>query len=307
MKITFAEQAEKFLREGANRKRNPLRPASLRTYKAQIDTHLLPLLGKMPLQDVGNKVVSEVVQKLSEKGLSPRTIGLNVMILKKIRKSAVNEDGNQLFPITWNAEVIDAPAMDDTKQPTVSAQQVQDAMSKAGKYQKALYALLAGTGLRIAEALSIKMGPDNDQDTVWIPAESKIIVRKQRGRHGDGPVKTKAGYREIDLAPELNNLLSATFIDLFTAKYGPNALLFGDCEGCYRGALKADGIEGGFHTFRRFRVTHLRLNGVPEALVKYWTGHAAGNITEHYTQVAGEIESRKQHAAKAGLGFELPN
>lgn len=301
MKITFAQQAQKFLLESANRKRNPLRPASLRTYRAQIETHLIPLIGKKSLQDVGNKVVSEVVQKLVEKGLSPSSITLNVVIIKKIRKSAVNSEGDQLFPATWNTDVIDAPVAGKLKQPTVSAQQVQDAISEARKSDRpecaGLYLILASTGLRIAEALALKFGQDDGVSTVWVQSESKIIVRQQKTKTGVATTKTEAGQREIDLVPELN--------DQFKDQK-PEEVIFPDSESYYREHLKLDGIEGGFHAFRRFRVTHLRLNGVPEALVKYWTGHAAGNITERYTQVAGEIESRKKHAAQAGLGFQLP-
>lgn len=301
MKITFAQQAERFLQEGAYRKRNPLRPASIRTYRTCINT-LVPLIGKFMLQTVGNKVVNEVVTKLSNDGYSARSIALNVTVIKKIRKSAVNEDGDQLFPATWNAEVIDAPGVGDGKQPMVSAAGLQDAISKADAHRKALYALLAGTGLRIAEARALKMAPDDGISTTWIPSESKIIVRQQMTRNGLATTKTKAGQREVDLAPELNEFLKKSFFALLDT--GVQAFI--DCENCYRDHLEEDGITGGFHAFRRFRVTHLKLAGVPDALIKFWVGHAAGNVTEQYTQVAGEIESRKTWAAKAGLGFQLP-
>jgi integrase len=298
--VTFADQAEKFLADGATRKRNPLRPASLRTYRTVLNT-LLPLIGKLSLETVGNKVVKDVVTKLSDEGYSARSIALNVVLIKKIRRSAISEDGDPLFPYEWNTDVIDAPSTDGDKQPTVSAQQVQDAISKADTSRKALYALLASTGLRIAEALAIKAGPDDGVSTIWLPFESKIIVRQQMTRTGLGPTKTKAGVREVDLAPELNEYLSK-IVNSDTALYP----VFMESESNYRGLLKKDGIAGGFHAFRRFRITHLRLSGVPDALIKFWVGHAAGNVTEHYTQVAGEIESRKSWAAKAGIGFKLP-
>lgn len=307
-KLTFAMQAVKFLESGATRKRNPLRPASLRTYRAQIETHLLPLIGKMALELVGNKVVNELVSELTHQGLSARTIGLNVTIIKKIRKSAVSDNGDQLFPYEWNADVIDAPVADGSKQPTLNAQQVQDAITKAAPHERALYALLAGTGLRIAEALALKLDPDDGVSTIWIPSESKVIVRQQMTRSGLATTKTKAGQREVDLAPELNDFLIALLKDQFLeqGETCKDVLVFNDCEGCYRVALQNDGIEGGFHCFRRFRVTHIRMNGVPDPLVKYWIGHAASNTTEHYTQVEEGIESRKMHAAKVGLGFKLP-
>ena len=305
MKIAFESQARKFLADGASRKRNPLRPATLRTYKSQIEANLIPIIGKMGLQTIGNKVLSDVVTKLSGRGLSPRTITLNVTIIKKIRKSAITENGDQMFPYEWNTEVIDAPSVQDDKKATVSAQAVQDAISKAEPPQKALYALLAGTGLRIAEARAIKLIPDDGVSTVWLPKESKIIIRQQMTRTGLAATKTSAGVREVDLAPELNEFLGAPVADKLGLS--KDFLLFSDCENCYRTHLEKDGIAGGFHAFRRFRVTHLKLQGVPDAIIKFWIGHAAGNITEVYTQVGGEIQSRKDWAAKAGLGFKLPD
>jgi integrase len=299
MKITFAQQAEKFLQDGAIRKRNPLRQSTLRTYRAQIETHLIPKIGKLKLQDVGNKVVSRVVTDMASEGLSAGTIQLNVVIIKKIRRSAVNEDGDSLFPISWNSDVIDAPEI-SPKQPTICLETLETALQRANAHDKALYALLGSTGLRIAEARALTIGPDDGVNTVWIPSESKVIVRQQATRDGFGPTKTKAGKREVDLNPELNDFLIKQVGD----RMGP---LFPNCETCYADHLKANGIGGGFHVFRRFRITHLKLQGVPDPLIKFWVGHTTGNdITEHYTQVGGEIQSRKDWAAKAGVGFKLP-
>ena len=45
--------------------------------------------------------------------------------------------------------------------------------------------------------------------------------------------------------------------------------------------LEELGIEQlGFHSFRRFRVTHLESSYVPSALVKYRTGHAKSSDGE---------------------------
>lgn len=303
-KVTFAMQAEWFLNDCQVRKRNPLRTETLRAYKSHIAS-LNPLIGGMSLEAIGNKMVAAIVTEFSERGLTPRSIAAKVFIIKAIRKSAVNDDGEQLFPITWNSRKIDAPGIDSAKRPTVTAQQVQDAISKADTSRKALYALLAGSGLRIAEALAIKLGPDDKVSTVWLPQDSKLIVRLQLGRNGFVPTKTKAGVREVDLAPELNKYLTDSYLAIPPVR-AAETRLFANGLGYYAKYLRKDGIEGGFHTFRRFRTTHIRLNGVPDALVDYWTGHAAGTITEQYTQVAGVIESRKAHAKRAGLGFALP-
>ena len=309
-KITFEYQAKKFLEQGATRKRNPLRPASLRTYKSQIEKNLIPLIGKVPLELVGNKAVKNVVAKLSEQGLSPRTIALNVMIIKKIRKSAVNDEGDPLYPATWNTEMIDAPEAEPmTQGSTITQEGVQEAISRAETVDKALYALLAGSGLRIAEALSIKLGPDDGVSSIWLPTENKIIVRQQRGRSGLAPTKTKAGIREVDLSGELTTFLVETF---GTWKPGerplgqPGELLFPGLENAYRVRLEKNGVSSGFHSFRRFRITHLNRMSTPTGLEYFWTGHAAGDVHGKYIMFGNEIETRKLEAARVGLGFKLP-
>jgi integrase len=296
MKVTFEQQAERFLKEGANRKRNPLRPASVRTYQTAINI-LAPIIGKMPLQDIGNKVLNETVTKLSEQGYSPRSIALNVMLIKKVKKSAADEDGNQLFPTTWSADIIDAPEP-VSEGAMIALETLETALQKANVHDKALYALLAGTGLRIAEALAIQVIEDDGVSTVWIPSESKIVVRQQRTRTGLGPTKTKAGQREVDLSPELNE---------FLAKSAPEVVgfLFPGKESGYRDRLEKNRVTG-FHSFRRFRITHLNKMSTPTGLEHYWSGHSAGDVHSKYIRFGSEIETRKSEASRVGLGFALP-
>jgi integrase len=68
-------------------------------------------------------------------------------------------------------------------------------------------------------------------------------------------------------------------------------------------------LEGGkaFHSFRRFRASHLRKNRVPWDLQKLWLGHANKDVTDRYAeQLKEDIEWRKQEPERVGLGFELP-
>jgi integrase len=43
--------------------------------------------------------------------------------------------------------------------------------------------------------------------------------------------------------------------------------------------------KAGFHSFRRFRATHLSKSRAPEALMKFWMGHAEKNQTEEYVKL----------------------
>jgi integrase len=82
--------------------------------------------------------------------------------------------------------------------------------------------------------------------------------------------------------------------------------MFPQSESHYRLALNKCGIKGGFHSLRRFRVTHLRTEGVPDPLVHFWVGHEDETVTDGYTIVKSEIEKRKTWVEKVGLGFTLP-
>jgi integrase len=68
--------------------------------------------------------------------------------------------------------------------------------------------------------------------------------------------------------------------------------------------MKKHGIPG-FHTFRRFRTTHMRDAAVPEDIIRFWLGHAGHDITDRYSKLAENVELRKEWALRAGLGFSL--
>jgi hypothetical protein len=66
--------------------------------------------------------------------------------------------------------------------------------------------------------------------------------------------------------------------------------------------------EGGYgmHSFRRFRETHLKLEGVPQPIIDFWSGHGKKTISDVYTKVKMETCKRRDWCEKAGLGFKLP-
>ncbi len=62
----------------------------------------------------------------------------------------------------------------------------------------------------------------------------------------------------------------------------------------------------GYHSFRRFRITHLENMGVPRGMAMFWTGHASRNVHETYIKFERDLQARKEWCEKAGLGFEIP-
>jgi integrase len=299
------EQAERFIRQIANRKRAPARLATLKTFRNRLNSVILPRLGEMDLKDVENGVIRRFIADISQT-LAPTTVTATLSLLKAVIASAVDENGNRTYNRTWNADFIDAPLIvqKNLNAPVIGRESLLQAISKAQGTDKPLYAILAGTGLRIGECLALGTGPQNDLNT-WNPDKATFSIRStvlQNGQIQPMP-KTEAGIREVDIHPELNSFLRSRPIE--------SGLLFQNNSKplVYSTVLRRMhklGIEEAFHAFRRFRVTHLEANNVPHTLIQFWTGHAAGDITDRYTRIGSDIQTRKEWCLKAGLGFQLP-
>jgi integrase len=290
--MNFETQAEQYMIEIAS----VARPKTLQVYRSILNTRILPAIGKLELSEVDNKTVKLLVGRLAEADLSPATISLAVTLVKQIVKSAVDERGNPLYPVVWNPGFIKAPEVLPEAQnaPIMGQKPLGEALQRTSGRVKVLVALLAGTGLRIGEALALGVEDGN----VWDPQSGTLSIRAtvENGQLQPQP-KTRAGRRVVDLAPQLNDLMKA-------AEFQEDAPLFPKSYHSYFREFQKLGIPG-FHSLRRLRVTHLQNENVPISLIKFWIGHSAGDISERYTKFGAEIRMRKDWSIKAGLGFSL--
>jgi integrase len=298
--MDFRTQADLFLTEIANRQSGPARANTLKAYRSLLSSRILPLIGGLDMKDVGNKTAKVLVASLVSADLSAATITLAVSLVKQIVKSAVDDEGNQLYPRTWNTRFIDAPKVDKSTQKTPVAHPaaLQSAVQPSNGEVGVLVALLAGTGLRVGEALSLMVGEDDGVNSFWDAANKTLNLRTTLV---DGQVqnatKTKAGTRVVDLDTRLNDVLRLQFANA-------EGRLFRTSERTLRRQIEALGIHG-FHSMRRFRITHLQAENVPQMLTKFWAGHAAEGQTEQYTKMGSKIQERKDWSERAGLGFSL--
>ena len=297
--MNFERQAAKFMLEIAHRKSDPVRTNTLHVYRSLLDARILPILGQIEMVDINNKTVKALVVSLTESRLSPATINLAVTLVKQIVKSAVDDEGDPLYPRTWNTRFIDAPRVNPKSQkaPICPLETLQAAVDETEGEVRVLIALLGGTGLRIGEALTLFVGPDDGVNSFWDPQAGTLTIRTTLvDREVQHATKTEAGTRTVDLDPSLNALLHSLLPRTGRLFLTPHRTL--------RRRLAAHGIQG-FHALRRFRITHLQGENVPSTLTKFWAGHAMGDITERYTKVGADIQKRKVWSEKAGLGFQL--
>lgn len=292
--MNIREQSVAFLEGLKSRHRNPIKPATLRAYNSYLTTWIVPSIGNLDLAVFKNGEMKRFVAKLTEAELAPATVTGVVNCLKSVVSSAVDDDGNELYPRQWNNTFIDLPVVDPRKQkaPTIGVPELLQAISGPDKGFGSLLALLAASGLRISEAMALRMGSDDGIGSFWLPEHQKLVIRGQmQGGQFLAP-KTEAGFREVDVCPELSRYLQPT-----SGKY----LFEIPLSSAYAKAEQA-GIPG-FHSLRRFRTTYLRQIGTPDNLVKFWIGHGGRDITDRYTHLHRNIALRKEWAIKAGLGF----
>jgi integrase len=66
--------------------------------------------------------------------------------------------GDQLYPRKWNHDFVGMPIVrkEEQHRPTVTGSEVEQIIANSRRRYAVLFAVLAGTGLRIGEALGLK-------------------------------------------------------------------------------------------------------------------------------------------------------
>ena len=276
-----------------------MKPATVSGWRDALNAWLLPELGDTLLADVSNKTVRELVEKMSAAGLSAKTIVNYVQVVKLVVASRVNDEGEQVYPRTWNHDFIQLPVVRKDKQhrPTVTDADLKDILSNTKKRKYVvLFSLLAGTGLRVGEALALR-------STDFGPDCRVLHVRRSVWRGQEQEPKTSNAVRVVDipeiLAKELRDYVSSVSGFLFATADG-RPLQQRNVLRILHGRKPVE-----FQAFRRFRLTWLRKNGVPKDLERYWMGHAPEEVGDLYSKLKDDVALRQDWAERAGLGFEL--
>ena len=165
-----------------------------------------------------------------------------------------------------------------------------------------LFALLAGTGLRIGEALALRVEDVGDRVIRVAHGLSSVTGEIQSP-------KTKNGVREVDLHPALALLLN----QIITVRHDKLTFLFD--QRCQRvvledlhDALSATGspLHAAFTPFAATGTPFSAKLRVPDGLIQFWMGHARASMTDTYDKVRDDLEFRRFTAEQVGLGFECP-
>jgi integrase len=270
-----------------------------------VDKWLNPNIGELPLASINNRAVKTLVTKMHAANLSAQTMTTYINLVKLVVGSAIDDNGEQLFPRKWNNEFIDLPVIENQKQPTFTAETMSAIVEKTSGQDQILYALLAGTGLRVGEAFGLEVRHlSTDCRT--------ITVEQSCWQKSIQTPKTKSAYRQIDVCPELAKLIKEFIGDrksglVFANGTGGPLSQTNVVRRSLHPILEELGVEKtGFHAMRRFRTTWLRKQRTPEDLIRFWLGHAKSSMTDAYSKLSDDIEYRREVAEKIGTGFTVP-
>lgn len=302
---TFREQAKHFMLLKTTNKRKPAKPATLSTWQSCLEKWLNPNIGELPVANINNAVMKQLVAKMHASGLSAKSIINYSGLVKLIVASAKSEEGEQLYLRKWDSDFIDLPIVRNQRQPKFTTETMSSIVQTATGQYRVLYALLAGSGLRIGEALGLEIGKHVSSDG------STLQIRQSVWEGKTQEPKTPSAVRDVDLFPALAAMVKALIADrtagfLFQNKLGKPLAKSNVLRRSLHPILTALNVEkAGFHSFRRFRATHLSKSRVPESLAIFWMGHAETNQTEEYVKLLDEVNYRKEIAENIGLGFDL--
>jgi len=296
---TFAQEAEWW-------KENRLslfKPSCQEAMGSHVDKYLLPRFGKLPVDAVDERQVQEFIAELSRtefvrngtrKKLSPKSIRNIMGVLKLILGERVWRD--------WNLSMPEIPVKE---QRYFTADEMLRIVGAAKGQWRVLFATLASTGLRAGEAFGLHV---DDLDLT----AGKVYVRRSVWNGHEVTVKTKRGYRVVNIEPTLVTMLKQHLGERKIGRVFQTRTGTPFSKGNVRRKLlsilrELDLKKGGLNAFRHGRVSILQENGVPGDLVKEWVGHSSLRTTSRYTHFRDDY--RQQVASELGLfsGVVGPN
>lgn len=287
------------------------KPSSVLSMENHLTKHILPRFGHLPLDFVDETAIQEFVADLKRATFERRRKnGDRIKTYKLSRKTILNIVGLVKLVLgrkRWMGWELDLGKPEDPQQRYFTEDQLKQIIDAAEGQYRVLFALLAGTGMRIGEAAGLYVH-DLDLDNCVISVRRAVWNGKEQSP------KTKNAVREIDIDPGLADLLKQHVRDkkagrVFEARNGSPISGGNIFKRVLHPLLKRLGIpRAGLHAFRHSRVTMLRKRGTPEDLQKQWIGHSSLGTTDRYSHTHEELEYRRLAASKAGLNLDVgPN
>jgi integrase len=288
---TFLRQSETYLERIKTRKRKPVKATSLATFASLIRA-ATPVLGKRQLEDIHSGTLKNLAAVLCDEKYSPNSIQSILTLVKQIIASDIDETtGDPKHPRKWNRDFIDAPPAESKKVHVPTVEEIDAALASSPSPLWQFMCTQLATGLRKGELCALTVA-DFDSHI------GLLHVSRTLSRYGETTTKTKSGERDVDIVPEIVEMLIAMLAGRTTGR------LFDVSLDQIRYAYERVAIKS--HSFRHFRYTLLQKHKIHPAIHAYWIGHSAKGMSTIYGHIEQDIELRQRLVREVGLGFRLP-
>ena len=283
------------------------KPSSQRSMGCELRNHILPLLKDTPIEDVNYPTIRGVIAAWQKKGLSTKSTKNLFGIVRAVYNFYLDEQAQsgttslQPWLIKWKKV---KPTTDIEEEPSCFEEEQMAAIVYNAKNQlhRAVYALAAGTGARVAELfalrwedLNLQLGDGTGVVTIrrtvfegqefttksnkvrHVPIDASVVEELKKhlnGRRRGYVFQTRNGtaLRESNILPDLHDVLDELGI--------PHA---------------------GFHAFRHGRCSFLIRSDVSRAIIREWLGHGSEAMIDRYSHKLGKFGKAEMAKLKPTL------
>jgi integrase len=261
--------------------------------------HVEPSVGALPLASVRRTHLQAV---LNRSQLSPRTlVGLRGFMIAVFRAA----ERDRLISSS-PAHELEIPAVEGGKAVALEPDQVAALVAAAPERYRALFAVTAATGLRLAEACGLTVGSvDFLRRTITV--ERQLITPAAGVPYLTTRLKTRASYRTIPVPSSVIDTL-ARHLEVYGA--GPEGVIFtcvpnrgahsGQAHFLPRGrvveftrtAARRAGVDATFHSLRHYAASRFLSHGVSVRAAADVLGHSPSVLLNTYAHFMAADEDR---------------
>lgn len=258
--------------------------------ESALRVHVLPTLGALSLDRIGNREVDRLVAAMREAGRAASTINCALCALNRALKLAVRWGNLERLPCT--IELLPRGEREDQVHGFEESLRLIDAARELDPASHVIVLLGLHAGLRAGEMLGLR----------WSDADSKggvLHVRVSLTVGGREKPPKSGRTRTVPLTPTLAGALRD-----YRARVGLRSerVLSDDAGGPVTHkwlkvrvlpALRRAGLplRRPLHTLRRTFVTELQHREVPEVAIQAWAGHETASMTRRYTTLAAQRQA----------------